>query len=104
MPQAGDVVNVYADDPDANNGTKQLPAIITRVWPATDATDEAPAQPEHVSVRVVGDNDGAFEHRTELVAVDDLSTLPEDADPQKVYAPFAAPAAPATAESQAPAE
>lgn len=95
MPAQGEVVLV-AVDPDDNNGTLTVPAIVTRVWPeiVADPDNEVEGSPEHISARVQNDGPQVPEHRTGLVVVDDLSALKGD-DLLTAYQllPGAAPAA-----------
>jgi hypothetical protein len=92
MPNQGDIVMV-AVDPDLNNGTPNVPAIITRVWPDQPATDTTPDIPAHISCRVLGDADDDVPHWTMVQEVDTLG--PYDPD-NLTYAVITPPAAPDT--------
>lgn len=84
MPAVGDIVLVSVN-PDENNGSDVVPAMVTRVYPLTAATDTDPEIPEHVSLRVLHDG---YQNPTprwgvQAAAGDDLSAV--DSSERELY-------------------
>jgi hypothetical protein len=99
MPELGQTVLVRTH-PDAHQGAEVAPAIVTRVWPATEAQDATdfhgpiPAQPESINVQVLGDNVGGISWRHHVRYVSDLTKLEDGVHPHDVYSDLVPVAAP----------